>query len=184
MWVADCPKPASKNPDEKTNIQYGKRPIIIIGNEHSNRSDLLTVIKGSSRYKKLNMPTHVMIEGYGLEEVTVFMAEQVGPIDKKKLLKYIGQLDDEIMAIIDKALEIQTGLFEPFSIEYVKELIDDINEVDRFFTKYRVTEEESKIKNKRLKELEIYCAEYGYNYKMLLNKYLEYNSIGEVNLCG
>lgn len=184
IWVAYCPKPKDQTEDKQTHIHYGIRPVVILGNEKGNNSGLLLIVKGTTRIKNLNQPTRVLVKGFGLMEPTVFMAEQMTSLDDYNLIRYVGELDENTMSAIDKAVEIHTGLFEPFSLKYVIDLIEEINEIDRFFSKYRITEEESIIRVKRMKELENYCGEYGYNYKIFLKKYLEYENTKEVNLCG
>ena len=43
---------------------------------------------------KAKMPTHVEISGYGLEKDSVILMETVRQIDKRRLMSYIGKIDD------------------------------------------------------------------------------------------
>ena len=65
-------------------IQSGKRPVIVISNDACNYfSKAITIVPLTSQLKKLNMPTHVMIEGNGLELPSMAFCEQIMTIDKQ-----------------------------------------------------------------------------------------------------
>lgn len=164
-------------------VQSGKRPVIIVQNDIGNKySPVVSIISGTTKLKK-DMKTHITLdERCGLEETTVFMAEQPQTISKTLLLFKIGQVPSDKMNDLDRAIMVQMGLVKPFDLDYIKELVADITEIDKFFSKYKVTERESNIRLRRIKELEHYCAEYGYDYRKVLDKY--YESPKEVSMCG
>lgn len=76
-----------------TSIQSGTRPVLIISNDVANRySRTVTVIPLTSKRKKLELPTHVMLltsdcRHYGVQHLSdsVILAEQIITIDKTML---------------------------------------------------------------------------------------------------
>lgn len=178
IWFAELPMQEGNN-----GVQQGGRPVIITQNNTGNlHSPTVTVIVGTTKNKN-NQPTHVKLDKRcGLKEDTVFMAEQRMTINKSKLLFYIGRVPGSKQKEIERAIKIQEGLLEPFDEDYILELIADIIEIDNFFSKYNVTEKESNIRLRRIKELKHYCDEYGYDYKIILEKYYQYPA--EVSMCG
>lgn len=89
-------------------IQAGYRPAVVIQNDIGNKfSPTLLVIPLSSKLKRLNMPTHVVIkndDSNGLSRDSVLLAEQATTISKKKVKK-IGSIDDR---------ELQKKIFRCF----------------------------------------------------------------------
>jgi mRNA interferase MazF len=153
-------------------VQNGKRPVIIVQNDIGNKySPVVSIISGTSKNKK-SMKTHITLdETCGLEELTVFMAEQPQTISKTLLLFRIGQVPCSMMNELDKAIMLQMGLIKPFSLDYILELIDDMVTVDRLFTANLGTEEDYRKKVRRTKEIQRYCADYGYNGNNYLDRY-------------
>jgi mRNA interferase MazF len=152
-------------------VQGGKRPVIIVQNDIGNKySPVVSVISGTTRFKK-DMKTHITLdEKCGLEEPTVFMAEQPQTISKQSLMFYIGNVPKDMMNDLDKAISIQMGLHK-FDENYVLELIDDIMTVDRLFAANLGLEEDYRKKVRRFKEIERYCQDYGYNGQYYLDRY-------------
>ncbi len=57
------------------------------------------------------MPTHCVIKAQQrLGYDSLVMLEQIRTLDKRRLQWYIGTLDAEVMAEIDKALAVSVGL--------------------------------------------------------------------------
>ena len=87
--------------------QVGIRPVIILQNDKGNRYSPTTIIASvTSRRKKKYLPTHIQINVPQMKRKSVVMLEQVRTIDKGRLLKYIGKVDDSTMQKIDKAVKI------------------------------------------------------------------------------
>jgi mRNA interferase MazF len=166
IWRADLSQYSAPG------VQSGKRPVIIVQNDIGNKySPVVSVISGTTRFKK-DMKTHITLnESCGLEEPTVFMAEQPQTISKQSLMFYIGNVPKDMMNALDKAVALQMGLLKPFDENYVLELIDDIIAVDRLFSVNMGTEEDYRRKVRRTKEIKRYCADYNYNGEWYLNKY-------------
>ena len=82
----------------KGSVQSGKRPVLVLQNNIGNNNGPTTVVATiSSVLKKLNQPTHILLDtSCGLREDSVVMLEQIRTVDKEKeLLEYIGEVRDE-----------------------------------------------------------------------------------------
>ena len=86
------------------------RPVLIVQNNTGNKhSPTVTVVPLTSRTKK-NLPTHVVISESFLPTLSVALAEQIRTIDKSRLIKYMGKLNENVMRKINNAIAIQIGL--------------------------------------------------------------------------
>ncbi len=94
--------------------QGGNRPVLVLQNNRGNRHSSTTIvaaITSSENKVKSELPTHVSIpDGYGLENNSVVLLEQLRTIDKERLTKYICTLDQGTMKDINYALVISTGI--------------------------------------------------------------------------
>lgn len=82
----------------KGSVQSGKRPVLVLQNNIGNNNGPTTVVATiSSVLKKLNQPTHILLDtSCGLREDSIVMLEQIRTVDKEKeLLEYIGEVRDE-----------------------------------------------------------------------------------------
>ena len=93
--------------------QGGIRPVVIIQNDIGNSvSPTVIVAALTSRRKKLRMPTHVWVhleEGKMMKN-SIALLEQIRTIDKSRLKKYIGQVDQNSANAIESASMISLGL--------------------------------------------------------------------------
>ncbi len=92
--------------------QDGIRPVVIIQNDMGNRHSPTVIVAAiTGRSKKPYMPTHVALPaGNGLEIPSTALLEQLRTIDKRRLLGYIGQLDEPTMKGIDFGLAVSLGI--------------------------------------------------------------------------
>lgn len=92
--------------------QGGNRPVLIIQNDVGNRHSPTVIIAAiTSQPKKHNMPTHVGItQEYGFAEDSMVMLEQIRTLDKSRLERFVGRLDEDVMRKIDAALGLSVGL--------------------------------------------------------------------------
>lgn len=78
--------------------QGGIRPVVVIQNNTGNLySPGLIVLPVTSEIKKIHLPTHCIIHKSntnGLNVDSMVMAEQIRTIDKSRLIKKIGQVDN------------------------------------------------------------------------------------------
>lgn len=101
---------------EKTvgSVQSGIRPALVIQNDVGNtNSPTIVVAMITTVLKKLNQPTHVVLDtSCGLRETSMVMLEQVCTIDKsKEVLKYVGRVEDKSsICKICKAMMVEFAL--------------------------------------------------------------------------
>ena len=93
----------------KGSEQGGKRPVIIIQNDVGNRhSPTVIVAAVTSRFlKKKSLPTH---ESCVLEKNSQALLEQIGTIDRCRLISKVGRVTEENMMEIEKALMVSLAL--------------------------------------------------------------------------
>ena len=98
--------------DKRTDsrVVYGIRPVVVVSNDSANFfSSVISVIPLTKQRKK-ELPTHVIINGYGLQHSSIALSEQVMSVDVRRLGKKIGSLaGSREMAEINKCLCIQFG---------------------------------------------------------------------------
>lgn len=88
--------------------QNGRRPVLIIQNNIGNKYSPTVIIAPISTKKKLNLPTHILIDR--LKDNSIVMLEQIRVIDKKRLYKFVDMLTESEMYEIDKAISISLEL--------------------------------------------------------------------------
>ncbi|MCA0384628.1 MAG: type II toxin-antitoxin system PemK/MazF family toxin [Firmicutes bacterium] len=95
--------------------QGGQRPVLIIQNNIGNKySPTVIVAAITAKIAKAKLPTHVEVGAsqVGLLKDSVVLMEQVRTIDKTRLIQKLGQLEDDVMIKVDRALMISLGLYE------------------------------------------------------------------------
>lgn len=93
--------------------QGGTRPVLIIQNDVGNYYSNTTIIASltSHVYKKGHLPTHVFInKRQDLEYDSIIMCEQVRTIDKSRLVKYLGRINEDEMNKVFHAINISIGV--------------------------------------------------------------------------
>lgn len=93
--------------------QGGIRPVLIIQNEISNKYSPVTIIAAiTSRNFEKDYPTNVFIskKESGLEKDSTIMLNQLRTIDKNRIIKKMGSLDNFNMKRVDLALKISLEL--------------------------------------------------------------------------
>ena len=93
-------------------VQGGVRPVVILQNDIANHFSPTLIIAPvtSKTLKKASLPTHVIFKIGFLPKRSTVLLEQIRTIDKSQLIKYVGQLPDEIMKKIDRAMRISLDL--------------------------------------------------------------------------
>lgn len=96
----------------KGSEQGGTRPCVVLQNDIGNKhSPTVIVAPITSRLKKRDMPTHVMLpKGNGFPTRSMVCLEHLRTIDCKRLTKFVTSLDGETMAKVDIALAVSIGL--------------------------------------------------------------------------
>lgn len=93
--------------------QGGIRPVLIVQNDIGNKySPTVIAAAITSQINKAKLPTHIEISAqeYGLLKDSVILLEQIRTIDKKRLREKIGHLDDDLMYMVNEALNVSFGL--------------------------------------------------------------------------
>ncbi len=93
--------------------QGGTRPVVIVQNDLGNKHSPTVIAAAiTSKQDKSAFPTHILIKGErcGLAKDSVVLLEQIRTIDKQRLKEKTGQLDNEEIDKINKALNISFGL--------------------------------------------------------------------------
>lgn len=101
-------------------MQGGMRPAVVVSNNKANKhSTVITVVPLSTKIsKKTNLPTHVFVSAYrskGLEQHSVALCEQVTALDYGKVIDNIGSVDEETLARITEAVQVQVGVFDQYN---------------------------------------------------------------------
>ena len=93
--------------------QGGTRPVLVLQNDVGNRfapTLIVAPLTGNPR-KRPYLPTHCRIEPRGkLLSPSIVMLEQITTIDKGRVVDHMGQLDEQEMRQINRAIEISLGL--------------------------------------------------------------------------
>ena len=92
--------------NNKTSIQGGTRPVVIISSDWLNgTSPVFKVVEVTSKIKNPEMPTHVVLPLLdGLPKQSMVIAEQWTTLSREDLLSYRCTLSDEWYAKVNRAL--------------------------------------------------------------------------------
>lgn len=93
--------------------QGGIRPVIIIQNNISNKHSpviIIAAITSKSFEKEFSTNVFLSKKNSGLPKDSTILLNQIRTIDKRRLLKKIGNLDSFFIEKIDIALKISLGL--------------------------------------------------------------------------
>lgn len=93
--------------------QGGVRPVLIVQNDVGNKHSPTVIAAAITSQKyKTGLPTHIRVnaDGCGLAKDSIVLLEQVRTIDKRRLKERMGNLDENDMLRIDRALSISFGL--------------------------------------------------------------------------
>lgn len=99
--------------------QAGIRPILVVQNDVGNKFSPTIIGIAITSKQKAKLPTHIEIEGtkYGLDKDSVILAEQIRTLDKKRLKEKVGQIDEETMEKVKRAIEISFGIRGELDLE-------------------------------------------------------------------
>jgi mRNA interferase MazF len=103
----------AKLPEIGEHIQKGEKRILIISNGRCIRnSPVITYVCLTSKEKN-NLPTHVELEPNkynGLNVKSTILCEQIMSLDKTRIIKKLGTIDNETLKKVEKSLLIQLGI--------------------------------------------------------------------------
>lgn len=88
------------------------RPAIVISNDKANESsNNICVAYLSSKLKRLDLPTHVLIRFYqGLPYPSVVQVEQLTTVSKNNVMAVLDHLREEDVIAVNNAIKISLGL--------------------------------------------------------------------------
>ena len=92
--------------------QGGVRPVLVVQNDVGNKySPTVIAAAVTSKINKANLPTHIELpcNSYGLQKDSVILLEQIRTLDKRRLKERIGELNENTMTRVDKAILISLG---------------------------------------------------------------------------
>ena len=93
--------------------QGGIRPVLIVQNDVGNKfSPTVIAAAITSQRFKTNLPTHIQVDAQecGLSKDSIVLLEQVRTIDKRRLKERMGNLDEDDMNRVNRALSVSLGI--------------------------------------------------------------------------
>lgn len=93
--------------------QAGIRPAIVIQVDKANAASPHTVIiPFTTRIREVKLPSHVRIRAGvgGLTEDSILLCEQIRVIDKRRLVRKIGNIGEEYLGEVGIAIKVVLGL--------------------------------------------------------------------------
>lgn len=97
--------------DLHAHVICGNHPAVVISNRKANESSPNLIIAYlTSQLKRVELPTHVVIQWYDELKPGMILAEQIATISKDDVLSFVTHLRDEDMARMDQALRASLEL--------------------------------------------------------------------------
>lgn len=93
--------------------QAGIRPVVILQIDRANNVSPHTIIAPfTTKIQRALLPSHVFVptKAGGLSQDSVLLCEQIRVIDKRRIIKVLGNLDNSYMKEIARALRTILGL--------------------------------------------------------------------------
>ncbi|MEK6909247.1 MAG: type II toxin-antitoxin system PemK/MazF family toxin [Nanoarchaeota archaeon] len=97
----------------KGSEQGGIRPVLVIQNDISNEYSPITIVAAlTSKIKITKFITNIFIpkSQTGLDKDSIILLNQIKTIDKSRIIKRIGTVDNELMNKVDNAIKISLAL--------------------------------------------------------------------------
>jgi len=86
------------NEGKRGHVMHKERPVLIISNEYNNCfANTVNVLPITSSATSSKLPSHILIQGFGLSRESYVVCEQITTIDVRDIHqeKYVGTVDDE-----------------------------------------------------------------------------------------
>jgi len=101
------------NGESKGSVQTGARPAVILQNDKGNFFSPTTIVAFiTSKIKREDLPTHVILKGYDRFKESMVLLEQITTIDKKDIDGKIDELKAEDRMRVDAALLVSLGFID------------------------------------------------------------------------
>jgi mRNA interferase MazF len=91
------------------------RPALVIQNDIGNQYSPITIVAAiTSKFGLPPYPTEVVMEAKdsGLSQRSAVVLNQIRSVDRQRLIKRIDRASQEVMARVDRAIQISLGLVE------------------------------------------------------------------------
>jgi len=88
--------------------QEGDRPAVVVSNDTGNKYAPIVIVVYLTAQKKKPMPTHVRINS--AKRPSIALCEQIDTVDKGRIGKHIGQVSDDEMKAMERALLVSLGI--------------------------------------------------------------------------
>jgi mRNA interferase MazF len=88
---------------------------LIIQNDVANQHSSVTIVAAiTSKYDERLYPTEVLIPAGtgGLKQDSVVLLNQIRSIDRQRLTKRIGEVEESVLRKVDSAIKISLGLIK------------------------------------------------------------------------
>jgi mRNA interferase MazF len=90
------------------------RPSLVIQNDVSNRLSEITIVAPITSTVRFPInPVHVLLmadQQTGLTVISVALFNQIRAVDRRRLIKRLGAIDDRTLTMVDEAIQIGLGL--------------------------------------------------------------------------
>lgn len=95
----------------KGSEQSGKRPVVIMQNDNGCiYSPTVTMVPMTTVHKKLSLKSHYILRHtHWIRFPSMIEAEQIQTIDKRRIIRKLGNLDPEDLSGIEEALKNHLG---------------------------------------------------------------------------
>ncbi len=91
------------------------RPALVIQNDITNRYGMTTIVAAiTSMVSTRHYPNEVVIQpaAAGLRVTSTIRLDQIRTVDRERLIKRLGRVDEHVMRKVDEAIKISFGLVE------------------------------------------------------------------------
>ena len=91
------------------------RPALIIQNDVANEHSPITIVAAiTSKFDDDLYPTEVLVKAgkAGMTQNSVVLLNQIRSIDRARLIKRLGRVDDETLKRVNASLKVSVGLVE------------------------------------------------------------------------
>lgn len=93
--------------------QKGLRPVVVVQNDIGNKFSPTTVVVPITSQSKKNIPTHVELSSNdGVQRPSTVLCEQPFVVDKSRLMKKLGELQNNKIEDINKKIMFNLGIGE------------------------------------------------------------------------
>lgn len=88
-------------------MQNFGRPAVVLQNDKGNTFSNTTIVAFiTSKLKRLDIPTHVILEGYNLWKPSMLLLEQIATVPKELIDKKLDHLREEDIKRVNEALDV------------------------------------------------------------------------------